>query len=214
MRPRWRPSMRRGFAPVRARYPEPLPWEGRGAARSPGLPGRRKRAGKRGRRLHPHRVGVAHRFAVNRGCMERAAHTAGTARRSRTGTEGIKTAGTLATLTLKANHHSHAAAEKVSITAFYPCGRSRGGVVGRRSFAANPIFRAGLAISLHRLSAVGGRAQQGACPDLEPPTKTTPTIRRGRSHSSIRRYGLFRRHRHHLDICLRLWLLRGAKGRR
>jgi hypothetical protein len=83
--------------------------------------------------------------------MERAAQTAGTARRSRTGTEGIKTAGTLATLTLKANHHSHAAAEKVPITSLLSL-RSKSGWLGlpAQLFAANPICRAGLAISLRR----------------------------------------------------------------
>jgi len=77
MQPRWRPFMRRGSAPVRARYP---PWPRRGAQlHNPGhLVRGRKRARKRGRRLYPQaegvRGGVAHRFALIEYAWVGAAH--------------------------------------------------------------------------------------------------------------------------------------------
>jgi len=55
MRPRWRPLLRRGFAGVRARYPEPR----RGAElHKPPIPlrGRGSERGNEGRRLYPHPV--------------------------------------------------------------------------------------------------------------------------------------------------------------
>lgn len=68
MRPRWRPSLRRGFAEVRARYPAPR----RGAE----LHKRSAEAsGETRSKTLPALVGVTHRFARNRGCMDEAAYT-------------------------------------------------------------------------------------------------------------------------------------------